>query len=523
VTSGAPPRKSDLQAARTAASGPPPAPLRRVLIANRGEIAVRIARACRELGIESVAVYSEADRTALHVQVADRAYPVGPAPSSQSYLAVDNILAAARDSGADAIHPGYGFLAENAAFAHRCAEAGLTFIGPPPAAITGMGDKVEARKLMTASGVPVVPGSEGTLSDDEVLATADKIGYPVMLKASAGGGGKGMRLVASRAEMASALRAVRSEARSSFGDDRLYLEKLVLGPHHIEVQVLADTHGNTVHVFERECSVQRRHQKVVEESPSPFIDDRIRRAMGEVAVKAAASVGYVGAGTVEFMVGADKQFYFLEMNTRIQVEHPITEMVTGIDLVQAQIRIAGGERIPWQQEDIRQHGHAIECRIYAEDPITFFPSPGKISLLRVPGGIGIRDDSSVYEGAEVTVHYDPMISKLVAWGTDRDEAIRRMLRALFEYRLQGITSNLAFHRWVLDHPRFRAGDYDTNFIPQEYHGLPAAADGTDPDTIAIAAAAVALVERQHALAARALPTRAHNPWRDVARREALRG
>jgi acetyl-CoA carboxylase biotin carboxylase subunit len=494
-----------------------------VLIANRGEIAVRIARACRELGIESVAVYSEPDRGALHVQVADHAYPIGPAPSAQSYLVADNLLAAARASGADAIHPGYGFLAENAGFAARCAEAGITFVGPPPAAIIGMGDKVEARKLMIAAGVPVVPGSKDTLGDDEVLAEAERIGYPVMLKASAGGGGKGMRMVPGAAEMPSALRAVRSEARSSFGDDRLYLEKFVLGPHHVEVQVLADMHGNTVHVFERECSVQRRHQKVVEESPSPFIDDRIRRAMGEVAVKAAQSVDYVGAGTVEFMVGADRQFYFLEMNTRIQVEHPITEMVTGIDLVQAQLRIAGGEPLPWRQDEIRQRGHAIECRIYAEDPVTFFPSPGKITLLRVPSGIGIRDDSSVYEGAEVTVHYDPMISKLVAWGADRDEAIRRMLRALAEYRLQGPTTNLAFHRWVLEHPRFRSGNYDTNFIPQEFKGLPTAPDGTDPELVAIVAAAVALAERQHAPAQPAGAARAVSPWRDCARREALRG
>ncbi len=507
-------------------STPTPKKLRRVLIANRGEIAVRVARACRELGMESVAVYSEPDRAALHVQVADYAYPVGPAPSSQSYLVQDNIIAAAKATGADAIHPGYGFLAENAKFARRCAEEGITFVGPTPDAIIAMGDKVEARKRMIAAGVPVVPGSKDTLGDDEVAAEADRIGYPVMLKASAGGGGKGMRMIAKKEDLASALRAVRSEAKSSFGDDRLYLEKFVLGPHHIEVQVLADMHGNTVHVFERECSVQRRHQKVVEESPSPFIDDQIRHAMGEVAVKAAASVGYVGAGTIEFMVGADKNFYFLEMNTRIQVEHPITEMVTGIDLVQAQLRIASGEPLPWRQGDIGQRGHAVECRIYAEDPVTFFPSPGKISLLRVPSGIGIRDDSGVYEGGEVTVHYDPMISKLVAWGTDRDEAIRRMLRALAEYRIQGPTTNIAFHEWILQHPRFRSGDYDTNFIPQEYKGLPAAAgpDGVDPDTTAIVAATIAMLERQHAAVASAkAPVQARNPWKDNARREALRG
>jgi acetyl-CoA carboxylase biotin carboxylase subunit len=376
---------------------------------------------------------------------------------------------------------------------------------------------------MIAAGVPVVPGSKDTLGDDEVAAEADRIGYPVMLKASAGGGGKGMRMIPGKAELASALRAVRSEAKSSFGDDRLYLEKFVLGPHHVEVQVLADTHGHTVHVFERECSVQRRHQKVIEESPSPFIDDKIRHAMGEVAVKAAASVGYVGAGTIEFMVGADRNFYFLEMNTSIQVEHPITEMVTGIDLVQAQLRIAGGEPLPWRQEDITQRGHAVECRIYAEDPVTFFPAPGKITLLRVPSGIGIRDDSSVYEGAEVTVHYDPMISKLVAWGADRDEAIRRMLRALAEYRIQGPGANIAFHRWVLEHPRFRSGDYDTNFIPQEYKGLPVPEDGADPNATAIIAAVVAMLDRQHASIGTKAPVQAQNVWRTNARREALRG
>ncbi len=512
---------------RTAAAHAPRAmkPLSsRVLIANRGEIAVRVARACRELGIESVAVYSEPDRTALHVQVADYAYPVGPAPSSESYLVVDNILAAARATGADAIHPGYGFLAENAGFARRCAADGHHLHRPAAGrdhrhGRQGRGPQAHDRRRRAGRARAPRTPSPTTRSPVE----AERIGYPVMLKASAGGGGKGMRMIPGKAELPSALRAVRSEAKSSFGDDRLYLEKFVLGPHHIEVQVLADAHGHTVHVFERECSVQRRHQKVVEESPSPFIDDRIRHAMGEVAVKAAASVGYVGAGTIEFMVGADRNFYFLEMNTRIQVEHPITEMVTGIDLVQAQLRIAGGEPLPWRQEDIAQRGHAIECRIYAEDPVTFFPSPGKISLLRVPSGIGVRDDSSVYEGAEVTVHYDPMISKLVAWGADRDEAIRRMLRALAEYRIQGPGTNIAFHRWVLEHPRFRGGNYDTNFVPQEYKGLPAAPDGADPSTTAIIAAVVAMVERQPVATSAKSSAHAPSAWRTMARHEVLRG
>ena len=496
---------------------------KKILIANRGEIAVRVIRACRELGVATVAVYSEADREALHVRMADEAFCVGPPPSRESYLVAEKLIDVAKRTGAEAIHPGYGFLSERAHFAEACADAGLIFIGPSPQAIDAMGDKVEARKRMTAAKVPVVPGSQGTLdSEEEIVSTAVKIGFPVMLKAAAGGGGKGMRLVESEQEVRAAARAARSEAKNAFGDDRVYVERFVDSPRHVEVQVLGDKHGHVVHVYERECSIQRRHQKVIEESPSPALDPKTREAMGEVAVQAAKAVDYVGAGTVEFLVDSKRNFYFLEMNTRIQVEHPITEMVTGIDLVQAQLRIAGGEALPWTQDAIRQRGHAIECRIYAEDPVTFFPSPGKISLLRVPSGIGIRDDSSVYEGAEVTVHYDPMISKLVAWGADRDEAIHRMLRALAEYRIQGPTTNVAFHRWALEHPRFRSGNYDTNFVPQEYKGLPVAPDGGDPDAVAIIAAAVALVERQHVTAVRA-PVHTRNAWRDNARREALRG
>jgi acetyl-CoA carboxylase biotin carboxylase subunit len=499
---------------------------RRVLIANRGEIAVRVIRACRELGVETVAVFSEADRTALHVKEADYAYPIGPAPSKESYLVIDNILEAARRSGAEAIHPGYGFLAENAEFSHRCKEAGIAFIGPAAAAIRAMGDKVAARALMQKARVPVVPGSGGTLDTvEEVIATCDHIGYPVMLKAAAGGGGKGMRLVQTADELHSALRAVRSEAKSSFGDDRMYVEKYVTKPRHVEVQVMADTYGNTVHLFERECSIQRRHQKVIEESPSPVVSDRMRATMGQVAVQAAKAVNYVGAGTIEFLVDADRNFYFLEMNTRIQVEHPITEMVTGVDLVKTQIEVAAGKALPFRQEDLTTRGHAIECRVYAEDPYNkFFPSPGKILFLQAPGGIGIRDDTGVYEGYEVSVYYDPLISKLVAWGSTRDEAICRMRRALAEYSVHGLVTNLAFHRWVLQHPRFLAGDYDTNFIAQEFHGL---TDTAVPFLKEAALAAAVLAKRDHEMehAARRTQFGSGRPrgslWKNAARRGAV--
>ena len=447
---------------------------KRILIANRGEIAVRVIRACRELGIESVAVFSEADRAALHDRAADYAVAVGPSPARESYLNVERILAAAKATGAEAVHPGYGFFSENAGFARAVVAAGMVFIGPPPAAIEKMGDKVEARTLMAAAGVPVVPGSPGTLdNEDEVRAVAKKIGFPIMLKAAAGGGGKGMRLVDHEKDLASAVRIVASEASSSFGDGRFYVEKFVNHPRHIEVQVFADQAGETVHVFERECSLQRRNQKVVEESPSPFITPEMRRAMGEVAVKAARAVNYVGAGTIEFLADADRNFYFLEMNTRIQVEHAITEMVTGVDLVKAQIQVAAGMPLPFKQADLAQRGWAIECRIYAEDPAAgFVPAPGRIDTLRFPDGPGVRVDAGVYEGAEV---HSPLLRsddcKARDLGTrSRREAIDRMRRALSECTIAGeLTTNLAFHRWVVEQPRFLAGDFDTNFIAQEYH------------------------------------------------------
>jgi acetyl-CoA carboxylase biotin carboxylase subunit len=483
-----------------------------------------VIRACRELGVKTVAVYSEADRASLHVRMADEAYLIGPPPSRESYLVVERLLDVAKRSGAEAVHPGYGFLSERAHFAKACADAGLVFIGPSPEAIDAMGDKVAARKRMIAANVPVVPGSEGTIdSEDEVVATALEIGLPVMLKAAAGGGGKGMRLVSEESELRAAARAARSEAKSAFGDDRIYVERFVDSPRHVEVQVLGDKHGKVVHVYERECSIQRRHQKVIEESPSPALDKKTREAMGKVAVQAAKAVDYVGAGTIEFLVDSKRNFYFLEMNTRIQVEHPITEMVTGVDLVRTQIEVAAGTPLPFQQSDIRQRGWALECRVYAEDPENnFLPAPGRITRLAEPGGLGIRNDSGVYEGFEVSIHYDPMISKLVAWGATREEAIARMERALSEYVIHGPTTNIEFHRWILRHPRFRAGDFDTRFIGQEFHGMPEGPKGLEPIALAAAAIAALASEGERAATNGARAAVPASRWRIAARKEALR-
>jgi acetyl-CoA carboxylase biotin carboxylase subunit len=439
---------------------------RKILIANRGEIAVRIIRACRELDLGTVAVYSEADRSAPHVRLADEAYLIGPPPSRESYLRVDRMLAVARRAGADAIHPGYGFLAENAAFARACEEAGIVFIGPRSETITLLGEKTSARRLAVRAGVPVVPGALEPLADLAAIQTeARRIGFPLMLKAAAGGGGKGLRLVATAEELESAAARARSEAQSAFGDDRVYIEKAILRSRHIEIQVLADQHGNAVHLFERECSMQRRHQKVIEESPSPFVTAELRQRMGSLAVALVKEAGYVNAGTLEFLVDAERNPYFLEMNTRLQVEHPVTEMVTGEDLVKLQIRIAQGEQLPFAQADLQQRGHAIECRVYAEDPDRgFMPSPGRITALRLPGGPGIRDDSAVYEGYEVPIHYDPLISKLVAYGHSRQDALARMRRAVSEYKILGIKTTLPFFGRVLRHPDFVSGDFDTSFV-----------------------------------------------------------
>ena len=440
--------------------------IRKVLVANRGEIAVRVMRSCREMDIASVAVYSEADRKSLHVRYATEAYCIGPSPSSESYLDIDKILKVAKDSGADAIHPGYGFLSENAEFARRVKEAGIIFIGPEPEAISSMGDKVTARKLMMDVGVNVVPGTNENLETDEQLhRVAREIGYPLMIKASAGGGGKGMRLVKNEGELVGAYRRAKSEARSAFGNDTVYIEKYIESPHHIEFQILADKHGNVIHLFERECSVQRRHQKVVEETPSPLMTPELRKKMGDQAIAAARSVNYAGAGTIEFLVDNDLNFYFLEMNTRLQVEHPITERVTGVDLVKQQILIAEGNPLEIKQDDIHQFGHAIECRIYAEDPENnFMPSPGLIKHITEPMGLGVRTDGYVYEGYDIPIYYDPLISKLIVWALTREEAIQRMKRTLFEYKITGVKTSIPFLKRIMDTPDFVNGKYNTHFI-----------------------------------------------------------
>jgi acetyl-CoA carboxylase, biotin carboxylase subunit len=444
-------------------------PIGKLLIANRGEIALRILRTCREMGIATVAVHSTVDRNALHVQLADEAVCVGEAPSSRSYLNIPNILAAATSRGADAIHPGYGFLAENANFAEICQAHSITFVGPSPESIRAMGDKSTAKHTMQRVGVPTIPGSEGLLDTPEAAARlADAMGYPVMIKATAGGGGRGMRLVPSASQLESLFRAAQGEAEAAFGNPGLYMEKFIDRPRHVEVQVLADRHGNVVHLGERDCSVQRRHQKLLEEAPSPGLSADLRQRMGDAAVSAARSIGYEGAGTVEFLLDRNGHFYFMEMNTRIQVEHPVTEMVTGIDLIAEQLRIAGGEPISVRQEEIHIHGHAIECRINAEDPThNFRPTPGRITGWLPPGGPGVRVDSHVYTGYEIPPFYDSLIGKLIVWGVDRDAALRRLRRALSECAITGIPTTIDFHLALLDRPEFQRGEIHTKFVEQE--------------------------------------------------------
>ncbi len=444
-------------------------PIGKLLIANRGEIALRILRTCRELGIATVAVHSTVDRNALHVQLADEAVCVGEAPSSRSYLNIPNILAAATSRGADAIHPGYGFLAENDRFAEICQDHGITFVGPSPQAIRAMGDKSTARGTMQAVGVPTIPGSEGLLqSAAEAAALAGQMGYPVMIKATAGGGGRGMRLVPSADQLPNLFRAAQGEAEAAFGNAGLYMEKFIDRPRHVEVQVLADRHGNVVHLGERDCSIQRRHQKLLEEAPGPGLDPALRTRMGEAAVAAARSIAYEGAGTVEFLLDRSGSFYFMEMNTRIQVEHPVTEMVTGIDLIAEQLRIAGGEPISVRQEEIRLWGHAIECRINAEDPAqNFRPTAGRITGWLPPGGPGVRIDSHVYTGYEIPPFYDSLIGKLIVWGVDRDAALRRLRRALSEFAITGIPTTIDFHLALLDREEFQRGEVYTKFVEQE--------------------------------------------------------
>lgn len=441
--------------------------IKKILVANRGEIAVRVIRSSKEMGISTVAVFSEADRKSMHVRYADEAYYIGPAPSAESYLNTEKIIEVAKQSGADAIHPGYGFLSENAAFSERCKKEGIIFIGPSAHAISSMGDKITARHTMIEAGVPVVPGTEAKVENDkEIFNIAEKVGLPLMLKASSGGGGKGMRKVEDRNQLVDAFRAAQSEAREAFGDDTVYVEKYIESPHHIEFQVLADHHGNVIHLFERECSVQRRHQKIVEETPSPLLSDDVRRKMGETAVRVAKAVDYVGAGTVEFIVNEEQEFYFLEMNTRLQVEHPITELVVGVDLVKQQIHIANGEPLELKQENLQQNGHAIECRVYAEDAANnFMPSPGEIKYISEPMGPGVRTDGYIHEGYTIPIYYDPMISKLVVWAEDRNTAIGRMLRALGEYKITGVKHNIKFLEHIMENPDFVAGNYNTHFIP----------------------------------------------------------
>ena len=437
---------------------------RKVLVANRGEIAVRVIRTLHEMGIGAVAVYSEADRAALHVRMADEAWPIGPAPARESYLDIQRVLDAAKKSGAEALHPGYGFLSENPEFADACERAGIAFIGPPASAMRAMGSKPAARARMSDAGVPVVPGAQPG-SIDELRAAAERVGYPVMLKAANGGGGKGMRIVERAEDLANAYERAQSEALKAFGDATVYLEKAVIRPRHVEIQVLGDREGNLLHVFDRDCSVQRRHQKVVEEAPSPAVSPELVRRMGEVAVRGAKAVGYFSAGTFEFLLGEDGSFYFLEMNTRLQVEHPVTELITGLDLVREMVRVAHGEPLGFGQDDIVRRGAAIECRVYAEDPSSgFLPSPGRIERLRVPGGPGVRDDGGAYAGCEISSYYDPLISKLSVWAPDRPRAVAKMARALREYVVTGIRTNLAFHQRLMAHPAFIAGDYDTGFI-----------------------------------------------------------
>jgi acetyl-CoA carboxylase biotin carboxylase subunit len=503
--------------------------IRKVLIANRGEIAVRILRACREMGIRSVAVYSEPDRLGLPVLLADEAYPIGPAPSRESYLRAEALVELAVKIGADAVHPGYGFLSEREAFSRLCRDAGVTFIGPSPEAIAAMGSKVESRRLMMAAGVPVVPGGKDPLPDLEAAAAAaEHIGYPVMLKAAAGGGGKGMRMIPSPAELPASYRAARSEAAASFGDDAVYLEKFIENPRHVEIQVLGDLHGKVVSLGERECSLQRRHQKVVEEAPSPVVTPELRARMGEAAVKAAQAVGYSNAGTCEFLLAPDGQFYFLEMNTRLQVEHPVTELVTGIDLVATQIRVAEGEPLGPEFDGIQPRGHAIEVRLYAEDPYQrFAPSPGRIERLRWPDGPGVRVDAGVYEGSEVSIYYDPMLAKLIVWAADRRLAMARLGRALDEMRVEGIRTTIPLYRALLADPDFVAGNLDIGMLDRKLAaGELQPVDGDEPADLPLLAAAIAHYERAHrslaAPAGGAGPSR-RSRWGQVARRESLRG
>lgn len=498
-------------------------PFSKLLVANRGEIAVRVMRGCRELGVQTVAVFSDPDRTALHVRTADEAYPLGGSTAAESYLRGDRIIEIALAAGAEAIHPGYGFLAENPDFAQACADAGLVFVGPPPSAMRAMGSKTAARTVMQAAGVPVVPGTLDPIPTAEEAATiADSIGYPIALKAVSGGGGKGMRVVERPEDLVSSFRQASDEALAAFGDPSMYLERLVVRPRHVEMQILADTHGNVVHLGERECSVQRRHQKLVEEAPSPAVHPDLRARMGEVAVRAAKAVGYTNAGTCEMLLDQSGEFFFLEVNARLQVEHPVTELVTGIDLVHWQLRVAAGEPLGFTQDDIQLRGHAVECRIQAEDPFRrFFPSTGRVTAVREPAGPGIRIDGALESGQDVTPLYDSLLSKLIVWAEDRPRALERMHRALGEYGVLGVSTTVPFHRWLMQHPPFVAGDLDTELVAREWQPR------DEPPEALLERAAILAAVSEHLGQGRPAPAaaasgEADNRWLQFARRAGLR-
>jgi acetyl-CoA carboxylase biotin carboxylase subunit len=498
--------------------------IKKVLVANRGEIAIRIMRSCRELGLLTVGVFSEADRKSLHVRYADEAYCIGPPPSRESYLNIDAIIDVAKKSGADAIHPGYGFLSENPKFPERCEEAGIIFIGPSAYSIATMGDKITARQTMTKAGVPVVPGTTYSITEEkQAIEVVNEIGLPVMIKASAGGGGKGMRLVRNSYDLIHFFRTAKSESLNAFGNDSVYIEKYIESPHHIEFQILADRHGNVIHLFERECSIQRRHQKVIEETPSPLMNPVLREEMGRVACAAAKAVNYEGAGTIEFIVNDNLEYFFLEMNTRLQVEHPITERVVGVDLVKEQINIANGLPLTLKQENLRQDGHAIQCRIYAEDPDNdFMPQPGVIRQITVPLGLGVRYDGYVYEGYEIPMYYDPLISKLISWGKTRQESIDRMRRALYEYKITGVKTNIKFLERIMDVPAFLEGKYNTNFIESNKEVLfTPKGCGTDCEDMAMIACFIDYLEKLEKVQPQKFTEDLASTWKDFGRKRSV--
>jgi acetyl-CoA carboxylase biotin carboxylase subunit len=503
-------------------------PFQKVLIANRGEIALRIIRACRELGLKSVAVYSDADRNALHVRMADEAYHIGPSVAAKSYLHIPTLIDVAKRSGAQAVHPGYGFLSENAVFVEACNAAGLIFVGPPSEAMSAMGEKTAARRTAQAAEVPIVPGAMSDIEDDiQAYEMAERLGYPILLKAAAGGGGKGIRFVRDSKDLLPSLKTARSEAKSAFGDEHIYLEKAVTPARHIEVQFIADTHGHVVHLGERECSIQRRHQKLIEESPSPVVDTELRERMTEATINLVRTINYVNAGTAEFLLGPDGNFYFLEVNARIQVEHPVTEWVTGIDLVQEQFRVAAGLPLSFTQADITLRGSAIECRISAEDPENrFLPATGTVQVLQEPSGPGVRVESGLYAGMQVPLFYDPLLSKLIVWGRDRGQAIARLSRALDEYHIMGVRTTLPFARWLMQQPRFIAGDFSTDFIAEEWDRRKKTAITDEPAQVAAIVGTLLMQEQQETEKARRQPVAdgvsGMNRWREAARREILR-